>query len=614
MCVKIEQQKFKDKGINVDIAVCILFYEKPNQTIECIKSVLSSNVPIYVLNNGSSQSARQELERFCKEYKQIKIFESDDNVGVGPGRNYLVKHTNEEWLLFIDNDIVVNTQDWLQKFANHILQFTDIEVFIPRLFNVQDGYYDIHPPFKVVGDCVIRDRKFVNDFTNKFPGGASFVNRKLFDRLGLYDYKMFVGLEEYELCIRGIRLGEPVKARNIYDIELIHDHRQSARKEDRETVLVRHNVNHIETSLKRIIEKHNLNIEGNWRDYAAESIEKFLNDNKKGKEHQKQYFFYNVKEISKKGKEIAFFFTSLILPRQIENTIKKKFYPIPRISPSSCLLYMTNKCNFEKPKSNMSSIEIQNPINMTIANVKKVLSLYPSLENFRIIDCGETTLCSNILDIVNLLKKNSKFIGLITNSTNLDRLFALNNYPNYILIELNGYDSIDKIAENFSKLKLEFNNIGFSFMLNRLNYKDLQKILMLCNDLKPEFLYLTNHLVYNPIFPKDVQKIITTKDKHIIKYINDICTEWDFVKVKPIYADFNSPKFCCKSYDYIISLDSDGNIGGCLRQEPSNATVGNIFTDKDPFNSSEMIRIRDLIHINRHPHNICHFCFHNWSS
>ena len=94
----------------IDLAVCILFYEKLDQTIECIQRFLPSGVNIYILNNGSSPVSRNSLGTFCNGYKQIKIFDSNANLGVAVGRNFLITHTTEEWLLFVDNDIIIRPQ------------------------------------------------------------------------------------------------------------------------------------------------------------------------------------------------------------------------------------------------------------------------------------------------------------------------------------------------------------------------------------------------------------------------------------------------------------------------------------------------------------------------
>jgi len=90
------------------------------------------------------------------------------------------------------------------------------------------------------------------------------------------------------------------------------------------------------------------------------------------------------------------------------------------------------------------------------------------------------------------------------------------------------------------------------------------------------------------------------------------------VKIKPVYVDFKKPEFFCTSYDYIINLDGDGNIGGCLRQIPPDPSFGNIFKDNDPYNSLEMSKLRKLQHsmvkTKKTPHIECHYCFGNWYS
>ena len=116
-----------------------------------------------------------------------------------------------------------------------------------------------------------------------------------------------------------------------------------------------------------------------------------------------------------------------------------------------------------------------------------------------------------------------------------------------------------------------------------------------------------------PAIRDKIQKIITVKDTHIINYINKMCAGRKYIKLKPIYAGFDDPRFNCKSYYYIINLDGDGNVGGCQRQIPPDASFGNIFTDKDPYNSLEMRKIRDLIHHKSYAHRACCSCFGKWS-
>lgn len=311
-----------------DLAVCILFYEKLEQTLECIQSFLPSAVNIYILNNGSSPSSRRTLGQFCANYKQIEIFDSDTNLGVGVGRNYLVTNTTEGWLLFVDSDIIINTSDWLQKFVHYVSRYPDTEVFIPRLFNRHENRYVLYRSMRTEGRKVIHDVEIIDDLTNVFPGGASFINRKLFNRLGLYDDKMFVGFEDFELCIRGIRLGNPVKARIISDIELVHNHRQTKKIQDNKAILTRYDIQLLEASFNRMAEKHNIILESNWKNWVSNQVKKVSKYDKIIlKKDWRHWIFNKTKKILRQCKEIMVSFVSFFLPERIKMILKKSLHP-----------------------------------------------------------------------------------------------------------------------------------------------------------------------------------------------------------------------------------------------------------------------------------------------
>jgi glycosyltransferase involved in cell wall biosynthesis len=282
------------------IAVCVLFFEKVEQTIECIKSFLASGVNIYILNNGSSDKSRKTLGKFCGRYKQIKIFDSGKNLGVAVGRNYLITYTEEEWLLFIDNDIRIKTRNWLEKFREQISLHKDTEVFIPKLYNKRTRRYASKKFIEIEDNKAVINTEIQGEFSNCFPGGASFVNRKLFDRLGLYDKKMFIGLEDYELSIRGILQEKPIKAKIIEDIVLIHDHRLANKKEDQDAVNIRYNIDFTRNSINRIRKKHNILLVGDWISWCSKAQNRLLHNQKQSlKMRLTKLIPYKVRKIVK---------------------------------------------------------------------------------------------------------------------------------------------------------------------------------------------------------------------------------------------------------------------------------------------------------------------------
>jgi radical SAM protein with 4Fe4S-binding SPASM domain len=261
---------------------------------------------------------------------------------------------------------------------------------------------------------------------------------------------------------------------------------------------------------------------------------------------------------------------------------------------------------------------------MTVATVKKLLSIYPSIRFFSLSGQGEPTLCDGFVDVVNFLKQKGKHVEVVTNGTNPEKLLSLVFEPDSISISLYGYDdksylaytgapAYSKVIEGYLKLRDKLRNVGFSWIVTRENYRQLDHLLPLCDRLQPAFLHLVNYIASSHE-GREIERIITVKDTEIADYLEDVCAGRTYVKVKPILVDFDNPQYHCTSYARKINVDGDGNIGGCQRQVPPSSHFGNIFRDEDPYNSPEMRRLRRIAQQRRHPHAECHLCFGSWAS
>jgi GT2 family glycosyltransferase len=245
------------------VVVGILFFEKVEQTIECVRSFLPSMVPIFVCNNGSSTESRNILTAFTSQYSQVQILDAPHNLGVSGGRNLLIESTDAEWIFFVDNDITVQTQNWLHILTSHIQESPDVEAFIPRLYNVFERTYSPRHQIRIHNKHVTFTNRARSKRVNLFPGGASIVRSTVFKRIGLYDAQMFVNYEDYELCLRGVLNNEPINASTIEDITLRHDHRRVTTDQDRKYVAIRYDSDRTQSSAKRIFDKYGLYIQDN---------------------------------------------------------------------------------------------------------------------------------------------------------------------------------------------------------------------------------------------------------------------------------------------------------------------------------------------------------------
>ncbi len=161
-------------------------------------------------------------------------------------------------------------------------------------------------------------------FRPHYSGGAAFVNRQLFDRLGLYDDRMFVGFEDFELGIRAILLGNPVKGRLIHDIKLIHNHIYAKRTEDKTAVLARYNISSLESSFNRMTEKHKVTLEGDWQKWVHCQVEKIHKNQDITRIKYAQKCVTNwIISVLRRSYRLALAGASAILPNRVKRIVKK---------------------------------------------------------------------------------------------------------------------------------------------------------------------------------------------------------------------------------------------------------------------------------------------------
>jgi GT2 family glycosyltransferase len=250
------------------VAVAILFFERAAQTIECIRSFLPARVPIYVLNNGSSAAETRRLETAVRREPAVTLLYSRRNLGVAAGRNTLVQSSREPWLFFADNDVTMRTRAWLAAFQAHRAAHPRTEVFIPRVFSVHENGYEPRARLVLRGR-ELRVEAARGATTNCFPGFACLVKRTLFARLGLFDERMFVGFQDWELSLRGLLHPPAVRVRAMDDIELDHEHRAATRAAERAAARVRYSTRRITRSHRWLTRKHGITFPINWSRWVA---------------------------------------------------------------------------------------------------------------------------------------------------------------------------------------------------------------------------------------------------------------------------------------------------------------------------------------------------------
>lgn len=87
--------------------------------------------------------------------------------------------------------------------------------------------------------------------------------------------------------------------------------------------------------------------------------------------------------------------------------------------PREATLYMTKVCNFYCEGCSRQTVGVKSFNELDVEVIKKSLEQYPTLNGFCLVGLGEPTLNKNFVPIVNYLKENKKFVGVITNGSNI---------------------------------------------------------------------------------------------------------------------------------------------------------------------------------------------------
>lgn len=260
--------------MNISIGVLILFFEKTNQTIDCIKSFASKSkiVKIHILNNGSTINNWNYLKKKTAHIPNIHYHSSDYNLGPAKGRNLLISKSTEEWLFLVDNDITIKEkEDWVTIISRFINEHPKASIVCPKLYNVYEGSYCNHPQVKIENGVVslINNNQLTN--TNYFPSGASLVRRSIFEDYGLFDTEIFA-FEDFEFAIRAIVEGKNLTTEYCDKITLIHDHKYSKNPEDKKAVIERYNNKRLQDSFIRIENKHGVSFFHEWQTWTNNQI------------------------------------------------------------------------------------------------------------------------------------------------------------------------------------------------------------------------------------------------------------------------------------------------------------------------------------------------------
>ncbi|GKU31663.1 glycosyltransferase family 2 protein [Clostridium folliculivorans] len=196
------------KGV---IYIIILNYNGYKDTIECVKSlrqVQDLEYKIIIIDNKSTNDSLTYIHQECSD---CVIIENEDNLGFAGGNNVGFKYAienNAEYILILNNDTVVDKM-FLEELIN-AFEDEEIGLAVPKVyfddstiinaFGAEKGFLE---GVRNVGENVSDSEAFSKDtFVTHVMGCCMLFKTEVIKRVGMFDERFFMYLEESDLCER----------------------------------------------------------------------------------------------------------------------------------------------------------------------------------------------------------------------------------------------------------------------------------------------------------------------------------------------------------------------------------------------------------------------------
>lgn len=184
------------------ISIITTVYNSENYILECIDSVnkqLIDNIDIeyIIIDDASTDKSVELIHAYFKKKPSdidVKIFELKENIGCGAARQYGIKHSSGNYVMFLDSDDYYLNNDFIKRAYNTIksnnadiveygFKYTDIHGIQQNL--VSDNQYSIK------NDHISNLILMLSDNLIKFMPWNKIIKRSIIDTHEYSNYREF---------------------------------------------------------------------------------------------------------------------------------------------------------------------------------------------------------------------------------------------------------------------------------------------------------------------------------------------------------------------------------------------------------------------------------------
>ena len=202
----------------MEVSLIIVTYNSSDTIADCIGSILKNKgrYEIIVVDNASSDNTVEILEKNFAS--KIKLLKNNKNIGFTKACNQGGKVARGEYLLFLNPDTEILTENFFNKLLKFIKNKKRLGIVGFKFLNPDRSFQQSCGYFPTLQRIILDRIKFLNvnygiqirnkDFYKKtqkvdwVSASGLLVKRQIFEKLGGFNENIFMYGEDYDLCYR----------------------------------------------------------------------------------------------------------------------------------------------------------------------------------------------------------------------------------------------------------------------------------------------------------------------------------------------------------------------------------------------------------------------------
>lgn len=222
------------------VSVIIVNYNTAEYLRECLASIyqwMDVATEVIVVDNASTDAS---VEMVKTQFPQVKLIQSEKNLGFGLANNVGVQHASQPYVFLFNSDAFLQmdtASSLLEYMQNHPeVKCVTPKVVLPKTFEIQPKTFGFAPSFwrilmQSVGlNRLFKKLPFFNGTDGEFrwaremqvgwvSGVCMLMRREDFLKVGGFDARFFMYCEDVQLCLKLSKLG---KIMLLDDFPIVH--------------------------------------------------------------------------------------------------------------------------------------------------------------------------------------------------------------------------------------------------------------------------------------------------------------------------------------------------------------------------------------------------------